>query len=142
MLNDINISGRLVADPEIRALDSGRKVASARIAVDRDYKNKESGERESDFFNVTAWAGTAEFLVQYFGKGDPIILNGRLQSRQYQDKDGNNRTAIEIVANNIYFAGSQKNSGDDTSSGTPRHTHSDSAPAAPSGGVDDNELPF
>lgn len=110
-LNHIDLMGRLVTDPELKTVGADVHVASLRMAVDRDRKNKETGDRESDFFNVTAWRGTADFAAQYFQKGDPIVVSGRLQSRSYEDKDGNKRTAYDIVAENIYFGGPKTNNG-------------------------------
>lgn len=100
MLNVVAIMGRLVRDPELRQTQSGKDVASFTIACDRNRK-----EAPADFVPVTAWDKTAQFVCRYFRKGSLIAVDGRLQSRQYQDKAGNNRTAIEIVANNVHFAG-------------------------------------
>ena len=100
MLNVVAIMGRLVRDPELRQTQSGKDVASFTIACDRNRK-----EAPADFVPVTAWDKTAQFVCRYFRKGSLIAVDGRLQSRQYQDKNGNNRTAIEIVANNVHFAG-------------------------------------
>lgn len=107
MLNVVAIMGRLVRDPELRQTQSGKNVASFTIACDRNRK-----EAPADFVPVTAWDKTAQFVCRYFRKGSLIAVDGRLQSRQYQDKAGNNRTAIEIVANNVNFAGSKQDSGD------------------------------
>lgn len=112
MLNKIFLQGRLVADPELRNTPSGVSVATFRIAVDRDFKNKETGEKEADFVTIVAWRGTAEFVSKYFSKGRTAIVEGRLQMRNYTDKDGNKRTAAEVVADNIYF-GDKKDPLDD-----------------------------
>ena len=109
MLNVVAIMGRLVADPELRTTQSGISVASFRIACDRSYA-RPGEQRQADFFAVVAWRQQAEFVCKYFQKGSLIAIDGSLQTRQYQDKNGNNRTAFEIVANNINFAG-PKNSG-------------------------------
>lgn len=106
MLNRITITGRLTQDPELRTTQSGISVTSFSIACQRDYKNA-NGDRETDFFNVTAWRATAEFVTQYFSKGSLITVDGRLESRKYTDKDGNNRVAIEIKADNVYFGESK-----------------------------------
>ena len=106
MLNKIIVTGRLTADPELRKTQSGVSVTSFSIAVQRNYKNPE-GERDTDFFNVTAWRNTAEFVTQYFTKGSMVTVDGRLESRKFTDKNGNNRTAIEIVADNAYFGESK-----------------------------------
>lgn len=112
MLNKIFLQGRLVADPELRTTPSGVSVATFRIAVDRDFKSKETGEKEADFVTIVAWRGTAEFVSKYFSKGRTAIVEGRLQMRNYTDKDGNKRTAAEVVADNIYF-GDKKDPLDD-----------------------------
>lgn len=106
MLNIVAIMGRLVRDPELRTTGNGTCVTNFTIACERRYVRK-GEEREADFINVVAWRQTAEFVCKYFEKGSLIVVDGSLQSRRYQDKDGNDRTAIEIVANNINFAGSK-----------------------------------
>ena len=111
MLNVVAIMGRLVRDPELRQTQSGKDVASFRIACDRGRKDA-NGQRQADWFDVVAWGNTAQFVCRYFQKSSLIAIDGRLQSRQYQDKAGNNRTAIEIVANNVNFAGKKQDSGD------------------------------
>ena len=111
MLNKIFLMGRLVADPELKQTTSGLPVATFRIAVDRDRKNKETGEREADFVTIVAWRATAEFVSRYFTKGRMAIVEGRLQIRPYTDRDGNKRSATEVVADNIYF-GDSKRDGD------------------------------
>ena len=108
MLNHIVIMGRLVADPELRTTPAGVTVATMRLAVDRDFKNKQTGERETDFINVVAWRQTAEFVSRYFTKGRMAVAEGRLQIRPYTDRDGNKRTAAEVVADNIYFGDSRR----------------------------------
>lgn len=110
-LNQVAQMGRLVADPELRKVNNDTSVVSFRIAVDRDFVNKETNQREADFFNVTAWRGLADFVAQYFAKGDMIAVTGRLQSRTYQDKDGNNRNTIEILAEHCYFGSAKKGEG-------------------------------
>ncbi|MFA6719682.1 MAG: single-stranded DNA-binding protein [Prevotella sp.] len=108
MLNKILLQGRLVSDPELRHTQQNTPVASFRIAVDRDYKNKTTGGKDTDFINCVAWRGTAEFVSQYFYKGRMIVVEGRLQLRNYEDRDGNKRTASEVVASNIYFGDSKR----------------------------------
>lgn len=110
MLNVVAIVGRLARDPEMRQTTTGKNVASFRIACDRGRKDA-NGQSQADWFDVVAWGRTAEFVCKYFQKGSLIVIDGRLQSRKYQDKDGNNRTAIEIVANNINFAGPKNQNG-------------------------------
>ena len=111
MLNVVAIMGRLARDPELRQTTTGKNVASFRIACDRGRRDA-NGQSQADWFDVVAWDRTAEFVCKYFQKGSLIIVDGRLQSRSYQDKAGNNRTAIEIVANNVNFSGSKQDSGD------------------------------
>ena len=104
MLNVVAIMGRLVADPQLRQTTTGTNVASFRIACDRGRRDA-NGQNQADFFDVVAWERSAEFVCRYFQKGSLIAVDGRLQSRQYQDKNGNNRQAVEIVAQNINFTG-------------------------------------
>ena len=106
MLNVVAIMGRLAADPQLRQTTTGKNVASFRIACDRGRRDA-NGQSQADWLDVVAWDRTAEFVCKYFQKGSLIAVDGRLQSRQYQDKNGNNRTAVEVVANNINFAGSK-----------------------------------
>jgi len=106
MLNHLTIMGRLCADPELRYTQTGIPVCNARIATDRDYADQ-NGEHETDFFDVVAWRGTAEFINNYFQKGRKIVLDGRLQSRSWTDREGKKRVSIEIVAESAYFADSK-----------------------------------
>lgn len=108
MLNRVTLMGRLVADPELRTTPQGVSVTTMRLAVDRDFKNKQTGERETDFINVVTWRQTAEFVSRYFTKGRMAVVEGRLQVRQYTDKEGNKRTAVDVVADNVYFGDSQR----------------------------------
>lgn len=103
MLNNITLMGRLTRDPELRHTPNGVPVASFALAVDRPFK--ESGERQTDFIDVVAWRNTAEFVTKYFTKGQLCALTGRLQIRDWTDKDGNKRRTAEVVADRIYFAG-------------------------------------
>jgi single-strand DNA-binding protein len=112
MLNHIVIMGRLTKDPELRTTQSGVSVTSFTLAVDRDFKNKDSGEKSTDFIDVVAWRQTAEFVCKYFSKGRMAVAEGRLQIREWKDKDGNNRRSAEVVADNIYFGDSKRDSGD------------------------------
>ena len=116
-LNRIDLMGRLVADPELRKVGDDVSVVSFRLAVDRDRKNKDTGEREADFINVSAWRSTADFIAQYFAKGDMMVVSGRLQSRMYEDKDGNKRSAYDVVADTVYFGASKKESGQTEAAG-------------------------
>lgn len=107
MLNRIDIMGRLTGDPELRRTQSGTAVASFTIAVERDYK-PEGGEKETDFFDVVAWRKAAEFVCRYFAKGRMAVIDGRLQTRKWTDKNGGNRVAVEIIADSVYFGDSKK----------------------------------
>ena len=110
MLNHITIMGRLVRDPELRRTGSGVAVASFCVAVDRDYNPKEGAEKEVDFIDCVAWRQTGEFVSKYFAKGSMAVVSGRLQIRNYTDKDGNKRRAAEVVADSVYFGDSKKSS--------------------------------
>lgn len=112
MLNHITVMGRLVRDPELRHTGSGVPVASFTLAVDRDFADKQSGQKETDFIDITAWRSTAEFVSKYFTKGRMAVASGRLQMRKWEDKDGNKRVSAEIVAENVYFGDSKKDAGD------------------------------
>ena len=114
MLNKVIIMGRLVKDPELRRTQSGTAVTSFRIAVDRDFKSQD-GSKQADFFDVVAWRGTAEFVSKYFSKGRMAVVEGRLQVRDWTDKDGNKRRSTEVIADSVYFGDSKKVS----ESGTP-----------------------
>jgi single-strand DNA-binding protein len=102
MFNLVVLSGRLTADPELKTTPSGVSVCSFTIAVERRYKQGE--ERQADFVNIVAWRQTAEFVSKFFSKGSMIGIEGSIQTRRYQDKDGNNRTAFEVVADEVQFA--------------------------------------
>ena len=107
MLNVVAIIGRMVKDPELKTTNSGKSVCSFRIANDSGYKDA-SGQSQTNWLDVTAWGKTAEFVCKYFPKGALIAIDGRLQSRNYQDKSGNNRNAVEVVVNNVSFAGNKE----------------------------------
>lgn len=107
MLNRVTLMGRLVADPELRSTASNLSVCSFRIAVDRDYKKGD--QKETDFIDIVAWRSTAEFVANYFKKGRVIAVDGRLQIRPWEDKDGNKRFATEVVADNVYFGDRRPN---------------------------------
>lgn len=106
MLNKIIVIGRLTHDPELRRTGSGTPVCSFSIACDRDFKSQ-SGEKETDFFDVVAWRTTGEFVSKYFTKGRMVVVEGRLQIREWQDKEGNKRRSAEINADNVYFGDSR-----------------------------------
>ena len=111
MLNHIVIMGRLARDPELRHTQSGTPVATFRLAVDRDFKDKNTGERQTDWIDVVAWRGTGEFVSRYFSRGRMAVVEGRLQMREWTDKEGNRRTTAEVVADSVYF-GDSKRDGD------------------------------
>ncbi len=112
MLNKIIIMGRLTRDPELRRTQSGTAVTSFSLAVDRDFKSQ-SGEKETDFIDVVAWRGTAEFVSKYFSKGRMAVVEGRLHIRDWTDRDGGKRRSAEVVADNVYFGDSKRDSGGD-----------------------------
>ena len=163
MLNRIIIMGRLARDPELRRIQTGTPVASFRLAVDRDFKDKSTGERSTDWIDVVAWRATAEFVSRYFTKGRMAVVEGRLQMRDWTDKEGNKRTSAEVVADNVYFGDSKRDGdGGGYSSGygqggyAPAGGGYGAAPSAPSGfggsdretdqfaelSDDDGDLPF
>ena len=108
MLNHITIMGRLTRDPELRTTQSGVNVASFSVAVERDFGGRDGGERQTDFIDCVAWRQTGEFVSKYFHKGSMMVVSGRLQSRKWQDREGNNRTSWEINADNVYFGESRR----------------------------------
>ena len=108
MLNRIIIMGRLTRDPELRRTQTGTPVASFTLAVDRDFKDKSTGERSTDFIDVVAWRQTGEFVSRFFTKGRMAVVEGRLQIREWTDKDGNKRRTAEVVADNVYFGDSRR----------------------------------
>ncbi|MCD8383058.1 MAG: single-stranded DNA-binding protein [Clostridiales bacterium] len=110
MLNRIILMGRLTRDPELRRTQSGVAVASFSLAVDRDFADKSTGTRATDFIDIVAWRGTAEFVSKYFSKGRMAVVEGRLQIRDWQDRDGNKRRSAEVVADNVYFGDSKRDS--------------------------------
>lgn len=108
MLNYITVMGRLTHDPELRRTPAGVPVASFSIACDRDFKDKATGERTTDFIDIVAWRSTGEFVSKYFTKGRMAVASGRLQLRDWKDRDGNKRRSAEIVTDNVYFGDSKK----------------------------------
>ena len=107
MLNKVFLMGRLTRDPELRRTGGGTPVAGFSLAVDRDFKDQ-SGEKQTDFVDVVAWRNTAEFVSKYFAKGRMAIISGRLQIRDWTDKDGNKRRSAEVLAENVYFGDSKQ----------------------------------
>jgi len=116
MLNRIVLMGRLTRDPELRKTQSSLSVTSFTLAVDRDFKDP-SGERETDFIDIVAWRATAEFVSKYFSKGRMAVVEGRLQIRDWTDREGGKRRTAEVVADNVYFGDSKKVSDSDTGKG-------------------------
>ena len=112
MLNHIVIMGRLTRDPELRYTQAQVPVASFTVAVDRDFGGRDGGEKQTDFIDCSAWRQTGEFVSKYFRKGSMIVVSGRLQSRKWQDRDGNNRTNWEVSADNVYFGESRRRDDD------------------------------
>ena len=146
MLNHITIMGRLSADPILRHTQTGTPVASFTLAVDRDFKDKNTGDRVTDWIDVVAWRGTGEFVSRYFSKGRMAVVEGRLQIRDWTDKEGNKRRSAEVVADNVYF-GDSKRDGDTANTSSAHQALADYG--VPTGGDefteladDDGDLPF
>ena len=144
MLNHITIMGRLTRDPELRR--TGVAVTSFTLAVDRDFGSRENGERETDFIDCVAWRQTGEFVYKYFAKGRMAVVSGRLQIRNWNDKDGNKRRSAEVVADNVYFGDSKKDGDGAVAPAVPGFS-SYTAPSAPASDFamladDDAQLPF
>lgn len=148
MLNRITIMGRLTRDPELRRTQGGTAVASFSLAVERDFKDQATGEKATDFIDIVAWRNTAEYAAKYFHKGRMAVVEGRLQIRDWTDKDGNKRKAAEVVAEHVYFGDSKpKDAGGSPFSGYGGQAYGYSAPAygqatAAEDDLDDGELPF
>ena len=147
MLNKIFIMGRLTRDPELRRTQTGTPVASFSLAVDRDFKDKSTGERTTDFIDVVAWRQTGEFVSRYFTKGRMAVVEGRLQIRDWTDKDGGKRRSAEVVADNVYFGDSNRDGAGDYGAPPAYGMPAPSRSAAPAGdfaeiGEEDGELPF
>lgn len=151
MLNHIVLMGRLTRDPELRYTQSQIPVASFAIAVDRDFGKNDNGEKQTDFIDCVAWRNTAEFVQKYFTKGTMAAVSGRLQIRDWTDRDGNKRRSAEVVADNIYFGESKRSREEGGSS--PSSSSYDSYPAFNQGNAAsgpafsdlsdaDGELPF
>ena len=115
MLNHIVLMGRLTRDPELRYTQSQIPVASFSLAVDRDFGGRDGGERQTDFIDIVAWRSTAEFVSKYFTKGSMAVVSGRLQIRDWTDREGGKRRSAEVVADNVYFGASKRRDGGDTS---------------------------
>ena len=153
MLNHITIMGRLTRDPELRRTGSGIAVASFTVAVDRDFGGRDGGEKETDFIDCVAWRQTGEFVSKYFTKGRMIVVSGRLQIRSWTDKEGNKRRTAEVVADNVYFGDSKRDSdnsgssyggntyGNNSYGGNSYGGNSYSAPASNAGGFGSYSAP-
>lgn len=137
MLNKIVIMGRLTRDPELRYTPSELPVASFTVAVDRDTKGQD-GDKQTDFINCVAWRSTAKFVSDYFRKGSMAVVAGRLQMRQYTDRDGNNRTAAEVVAENVYFGEAKGSARSEDTQTAKKPVNVDFEPLDD----DDGDLPF
>ncbi len=135
MINSVVLIGRLTATPELKVTTTGTNVTTFTVAVDRQYSK---GEKQTDFIPVTAWRGTADFVSNWFQKGSMIAVQGSLQTRKYQDKEGHNRTAFEVVASEVSFCGEKKGTGSPTTAEQPVQTSLDVNEWEDSG----DELPF
>ena len=159
MLNHITLMGRLTRDPELRYTASQIPVASFSLAVDRDFGGRDGGERQTDFIDIVAWRNTADFVSKYFFKGSMAVVSGRLQIRDWTDRDGNKRRSAEVVAENVYFGESKRSREESGYQSAPRSSSRDgyqsnsyggyqSFDSAPSGSAfsdlsdTDGELPF
>lgn len=135
MLNKAILMGRLVADPELRQTTNGVSVCSFRIAVDRNYSGAQ--EKQTDFINIVAWRKTAEFVCNYFSRGSMIVIDGSIQCRNYEDKDGNKRTAVEVMAESVMFGESKRQVSESSQPAVPgRGTDFDT------GEMDSQDIPF
>ena len=152
MLNHITIMGRLTRDPELRYTQSQTPVASFTLAVDRDYGSRDGGEKQTDFIDCVAWRSTAEFVSKYFQKGSMAVVSGRLQIRDWTDREGGKRRSAEVVVDNIYFGESRRRESSEGNSYDSRSSYSSyeaprsasPAPSSPFSELDDGdgELPF
>ena len=133
MLNTITICGRIVNELDLKMTASGKEALSFTVACERDFKNG-NGEKETDFIDVVTYGNTAKFVNQYFGKGRMAIIDGRLQTRNWEDKNGNKRKSVEIVANNVYFA--------DSKTTEAKHYYTDTKENEYETIPDDGDLPF
>lgn len=125
MFNKIIIMGRFGKDPELRTTPTGTPVATFSLAVDRDGKNKQTGERETDWFQCVAWSGTAEFLTRNFRRGDVALVEGRMQFRRWKDAEGQDRISPEVSVNNVYFAGGKRDRTEEKKNGSHEMEESD-----------------
>lgn len=138
MLNKVFIMGRMTRDPELRRTNSGTAVTSFTLAVDRDFKNAD-GTKETDFIDCVAWRSTAEFAAKYFTKGRMAVVEGKLQIRDWQDKDGNKRRNAEVIADNVYFGDSRSDNGGHQAVKAPVNVDAEDFDEVED---DDSDLPF
>ena len=143
MLNCVTLMGRLVADPELRTTTTGKSVCTFRIAVDRTYQ-KAGEQRQADFITIVAWESSANFVSRYFSKGSMIAVQGSLQTRSYEDNNGNKRTAVEVLAREVSFCGSKAETGTSApvSPAAPAPAYQTAAPSDFEEITDDDDLPF
>lgn len=143
MFNIVVLTGRLTADPELKTTPSGISVTSFSIAVNRRFARSGEGQ-QTDFINIVAWRQSAEFVAKYFKKGSMIGIEGSIQTRKYTDKNGNNRTAFEVVANNVQFVESKRDSAgqDNTAAPAASFSNAEADDFSDLGSVSDDDLPF
>lgn len=143
MLNCVTLMGRLTADPELRTTTTGRSVCTFSVAVDRSYA-KPGEQRQTDFINIVTWEGTANFVSRYFAKGSMIAIQGSIQTRPYEDKNGNKRTAFEVIAREVSFCGSKSETGTVAAAAANQQApaYQTAAPADFEEIEDDEDLPF
>lgn len=140
MFNLVVLTGRLTADPELKTTPTGVPVTSFSIAVNRNYRSGE--EQQTDFINIVAWRQRAEFICKYFTKGSLIGIEGSIQTRKYTDKNGNNRTAFEVVVNNAQFVESKRDNSNVVANEPASFSNADVNDFADLGTADDDDLPF
>lgn len=149
MLNKVILQGRLTKDPELKSTQSGTSVASFSLAVERDYKEKD-GSKATDFLNIIAWRGTADFVAKYFHKGDMCLVEGSIQTRSYEDQNGQKRYVTEVIASGVNFCGGKSNDGGAASDDKPAPAKSSKGSTKPAkknefeefDADDDEEVPF
>lgn len=147
MLNCVTLMGRLVADPELRTTTTGKSVSTFTIAVERSFA-KPGEQRQADFINIVAWESSANFVTRYFSKGSMIAIRGEIQTRNYEDKNGNKRTAFEVVAREVSFCGSKAETGTGNynpapaAAAAPAPSYQTAAPGDFEEITDDEDLPF
>lgn len=143
MLNCVTLMGRLTADPEVRTTTTGKSVCTFSIAVDRSFA-RAGEQRQTDFINIVAWESTANFVSRYFAKGSMIAIQGQIQTRSYEDKNGNKRTAFEVIAREVSFCGSKAETGSVAPAAAPAQapTYQTAAPSDFEEIEDDEDLPF